>query len=111
MKCPKCGAVVDGKGICSTCDTATQPASEKFDVTYKTFGAAELLEIGPRKKEAGPGRQTQTSDKTTAKPKPERPLRQERAPAGKKMVFIAAAAIMLLVLLAGIFFWFSYSRR
>ena len=111
MKCPKCGAVVDGKGICSTCDTATQPASEKFDVTYKTFGAAELLEIGPRKKEAEPVRNTETAGKTTAKPKPERSLRQERAATGNKMVFFTAAAIMLLVLMAGIFFWFYSSRR
>ena len=111
MKCAKCGAAVDGKDICSKCDTATQPASEKFDVTYKTFGAAELLEIGPRKKVAEPARQAQTSDKTTAKPKPQRPARQERVAAGNKMVFVAVAAVTLLALLAGIFFWFYYSRR
>jgi uncharacterized membrane protein YvbJ len=108
MKCTKCGATVNGKGTCSKCGEAVQSASDKFDITYKTFGTSELLEIGPKRKTAEPVGTPSVND--TIRPRSKPPLRQKAAPKEKKTIFVAVAAVMLIVLMAGMFFWFFYAR-
>jgi hypothetical protein len=108
LKCEKCGLAVDEKGICSGCGVSTRPASDSFNVTYKKFGTSELLEISPRKKETVPPGPVR--DKSPEKPGRSRPSPQKPADEGKKNFLVAASAVLIAVLLTGVFFWFFFRR-
>lgn len=110
MKCPRCDADITGKRKCSKCGLNFADSQEEIEVEYKDFKTSELLEIRHKKQVA----LEQEEIKTLRGHQEEETLKRESPGEAlckrdkKPFSFLAAMALIILMLIAGVFLFFRY---
>jgi hypothetical protein len=118
MECPRCGADLKGKDICSRCGRRVEPAPG-IEVEYKDFKISEYLEIRQKEHRTSSETGSPAQDSERKGPRdsvPGVPNADEkttadtgRTPGGRRS--LAVAIILLLVAVAGAFYLWRFLMR